>query len=1513
MSHISRFVVVAVLLLAPIVAMAFNPPEDASGPVKLRIEAPTVFRSATARFTAVVVIENGGTAPVSGQVRLYGTDEWTASPVEPQPFTASSAAPFGLTYTVTPSAGAYNARYPLHAEAKLDAPVDGRDTLHAILIAEMQRPDPPRPARVEPWTPWPIDGTAAKALLRFPARRAVWQVFGAEPHTTPSGWQGADPVTGTAVDFSTQRTHPDGRDTLMMHPCWRGGSGTVLAEFALQLPATPCHLNFANAIRDTQPGEPASDGVTFRVRVAPFDAPDGTFGEVVFERHTDSKTWLDGEADLSQWAGRAVRLQLESHPGPKNDTTCDESHWGNPMLVPANPLAVATMTAAPAIPLGKAACGGLEYSVTVTPGLRGLLDGEIRMENGDKRIAYKGLHVRVLGDDLGDAAGPTELLQAVAEPCNGGLRYRHKMRHGADNYDLIVEWCMAPVNAGAQVQIRLENVPAPQPWFDVHIEDVALGSTDTLPRDVYAGVGNVLRKPQDFNLGYDSHQLATAYVGFDFGNGIALVQGVNVPPSRLEFNHGRRSCTLHAGGEQTMSLIPCANVWDGVGNWAEWVDRRAAAPSVDKLRGKMVLDLWGGRYAETAEALKKTFEQLGDNKCVVVWHNWQRWGYDYRLPDIFPPAPECGTPEDFKKLADTCKDYGEIFAPHDNYIDLYPDADGFTYKNVLFSANGEPVRAWLNEGRGAQAYRWSTDRFWPSMEKNLGLLKNFCAPTGYFVDVWSSIGPYDAWTWDGKYQSNAYTRDAWGKAFTEIRDTLDGAPTISEGGHDQLIGHLDGSQCNHLRVDPNPPNGDGFTWRIKCADAERIPWFDAAYHDRFSAHGAGYDPRYRAGLDPRLHGIYSDDYICTEVMDGHPPMTSDAGGWDVLRKAYLFAGMSEWDRGRGRAKQVEFENGDLHKLHVIWTGSRGYETWINRGEQDWVVAVQDRSYTLPQYGLLAVGGKKTPLAGITRNEGVIVEWSETGGDAAQEYFRYYNARPPSGETAAMRVHAEAVTVGALRTIEATLQWESIAPATSNWRPFVHFVDDSGKIAFQADHAFPVPATQWTGPVTTQFSAKIPETAAPGTRYELRVGVWDPGAARGVMAGTCDNERRARLGTITVTEVGSNWTPNEEKPDPYLARMNPGRRMVDFGKVRTNGAVLLEQGRITPLSHDGPFTLMRKVAPYQDERPCTLIAEDVQDNQLRTVQFRQEGDWLVLEITPDVHHYSRQEEPEKKEAAPEIPAIDAEIRLEDYPTVSDRRNVGPFWLYIREPAKSENDGGFAPLWDALEIRRGESPDGKLVYLNLEAHASFGSDFLQIADWKGTPLVGIRTYSGGNHCCTGIVLLHLSDPVKVIANIEFKDLDDSPLYARQQGEDLAVTLPVATENIVCSATNDHPLEEFPNSYCASLIIEPGGYRLDTTGLKKHHEDLAVEAESIREAWKSNAENPDEPECDNPVPPTELWQTLYRLAYTGAGDDCWPLIERVWPEHYPGKKAYWDGIMHGLKTSPYWEDIRKLNEWK
>ena len=556
-------------------------------------------------------------------------------------------------------------------------------------------------------------------------------------------------------------------------------------------------------------------------------------------------------------------------------------------------------------------------------------------------------------------------VEAREEPAGGRNRFRHRFRSWAGAFDVLTEmWVDA---RGLQAHFWLENEPAARPWLRVHLEDIAAGPWTQRAVRIYGGTGNVIRDPETFRLGFDGHNLATSFVGFDFGNGISLLQGVDAVPDRLEVVPQGRIYTLVTPHAQTITFLPAANVWQAVKVWRE--NELRAAPGVPKLAGRFVFDLWEGRYTPSAQALERAF-RYGLTDAVVVWHDWQRWGYDFRLPDIYPPNPQLGTLEEFRKLVDTCRQHSVLFAPHDNYIDLYPDAEGFSYEKVAFQNNGQPQRAWYHAERDAQSYRARPDRIRALVERNLNLVKAGFSPTAYFIDVWSSLAPYDFWTSGGQFVERNATRKAWGETFAWIRNFLgDDAPQISEAGHDRLIGWLDGAQANILRVDAQ---GEGFVWKIRCLDAERIPWIDAAYHDRFVLHGAGYEDRYAAGLDLGTHGIYSDDYMATEVLTGHPAMVAAPFSRDVVRKYWLLHDIMRALALR-RIDAVEFAGGDIHRQHVTW--DNGAEVWVNRGTSDWRAGER----TLPPYGFYATaprpGGKVE--ACIERQSAATVEWSRT--------------------------------------------------------------------------------------------------------------------------------------------------------------------------------------------------------------------------------------------------------------------------------------------------------------------------------------------------------------------------------------------------------------------------------------------------------------------------------------------------------------------------------------------------------
>jgi hypothetical protein len=624
-------------------------------------------------------------------------------------------------------------------------------------------------------------------------------------------------------------------------------------------------------------------------------------------------------------------------------------------------------------PRSLGAAGG--YQVRIWPGQRGLLDATFEFRNSARNLYFRGFQATVLGEALEPPDSAHRLIEAREETASGRFGIRHRFESWAGRFDLVTEtW----IEKGAlRTRLRVENATQ-RPWVHIHLEDVALGPWSQPVKRVYAGAGNVVQDPKSFRLRYNGHFLSTSYIGLDFVGGVSLVQGVDVPPDHLAVDPASQSCSLHTPHDQIMSLVPAGDAWIAAKLFRELNAPKAAA-GVKRLAGVFTFDLWRGRYTDTAGLLRQAF-RYGLTDAVVILHRWQRWGYDVRLPDIYPPGPEWGTTREFLDLVETCKKNGVMFAPHDNYIDFYPESEGFSYDNVAFNANRQPQTAFLNRTVDAQSYHPRSDRVLPFVQRNLRLIKSGFAPDAYFIDVWSSEPPYDYYTSEGQFFDRSFTRDVWRQGFAWIREYLDGAPQISEAGADQYIGWLDGAASAHMRAEGGPERSN--VWKVESSDTERVPWFDIAYHDVLALQGAGYSGRYNSGQDSRTHGMYSDDYITTEVMTGHPAMVWDAFTRDTVRQYWLLHDLMRGLAMR-RMQSFAFAGDDLHRQQIGWEG--GGQVWVNRGTQDWEAA----AHALPQYGFYAKApGKGGAVeASIERREGLIVEWSKSPSQL------YVNARP----------------------------------------------------------------------------------------------------------------------------------------------------------------------------------------------------------------------------------------------------------------------------------------------------------------------------------------------------------------------------------------------------------------------------------------------------------------------------------------------------------------------------------------
>ena len=1015
-------------------ARAFLPPVAQEGPLKVSIEAPDTVKAIGEAVAVTIVLDNAGSTSLAGRVELWVVDDWRldGEPRLERPIALAPGASERIGLQLAAGPWTYNALYPIHARALVSEPTGARREAHAIKIFNVEAPNPANATRR---TEGPVAIQAGLTpLQQMPARNVAIRL--GESGTTQSlgaDWRGTHEETGTvlvpgAIDRGERRP------ALQIHPPWRKGWGEVWADYDLALPAVkPIALTFATAIRDTAPGEGASDGVAFKVLAD---------GKSLFERFTSAKQWEAASVDLSAYAGRRVTLRLWAGPGPRHNTVCDSGYWGAPTLLvgaaqkpPAAGAAVASPADRQALAIRRASRarqGVIEsfawtlrtdaglFGAGVAPGPHGIADAAIAFCGAtpdapaiEKILLFDGFDVQIDGRPIGDYPMLQETpwfnafgngvgmlgaaLVAGGKPAN--VRIEIRATSGA----LRFQFAMPGVARDERGHPRFTTLglgPALHggrgaPTSAAGAAAVPAELAGVRPRRVYAGFGNVIEKPGKFSFGSNGFQLSTRHVGVDYENGLSLVQASDVFPDRLAVDADRFVVALQTHHDATVSLIPSATgAYAAARIYREGIAAFKPAPALDRLQGRMCLDYWGTSYQhgiDTVEALAP----YGVTDCVYVWHNWQRHGYDYRLPDIYPARGDHGL---FLKLAETCRRHGILFCPHDNYIDFYPDASGYSYRHIIFNEDGTPQRAWFNRGRGAQSYRWLPHAFQPWLKRNAWLLMQDVKPDAYFIDVFTAIEPMDYHDHTGRFYPKTETIRHWYESFDYIREAFLGAPQICEAGSDHHIGHLEAGESDH--------NGVAFggarewSWNAPCGDAERTPWHDMASHGAFILFGGGLANRYINGRDGTRPGYGSDDYLSLTVLGGRNPMVQGDASAATVRTYWLLHDICK-ELGARPIISHAFGDDDIHR-QIVRFGEDG-AVHVNRGGDDWSV----EGATLPPYGFLA--RTNSLRADVLRRQGAVTSFAESG----QGLFA--DARPPLGETTTATLARPVIDFGPVAT------------------------------------------------------------------------------------------------------------------------------------------------------------------------------------------------------------------------------------------------------------------------------------------------------------------------------------------------------------------------------------------------------------------------------------------------------------------------------------------------------------------
>lgn len=1156
-----------------------------------------------------------------------GDDKQPTGSIE-RTVTVEPGASANLAFSYAAFEGTYRAHYPLRLKAT--TAVGGEKvTLEAIRVIEAQIP------------------TAADTSLQTTVferggsligknYRAWCDIKGENRRELGVSFRGGDKETGASVALE-QAVRGESRRALNCHPPYIPAGGSLWLEFPVRLPAAErVSLAYGCAIRPHTAQESPSDGVTFRVwgsePAAGATSPDtGNFETktLLDEIHTDSRTWQDRSVDLTPLAGKCATIWVEMNPGQANDTNCDGCSVSGLIISAQN--GGGPPPAEPMAPVTFALADG--FSAIVAPGANGLFDGTITLQNADgKSVAYHGLSIAVAGVAVNDfGAMITEPPVCEYDKASGKITCRAVMTADDRNETITIQ-------VYEQNGLLILGVPSGNP---ARVGGLRLGTGSEKLARIYFGHGAVAeRLTGRIQVEGEGHRLSTRHVGVDYANGLSVLLASETPPESVQADPQTNLFTLNIDGVTRLAILPSQN-----GAFASAVKFRSISPwqessskGVARKAGRLVFDIWGGRFEENRAALESAF-LYGVVDSLVVKHVWQRWGYDVRLPDIWGESesdavlPQLGRLEELRILADTCVSRSVPFALHDNYIDYYPDADGFSYDKIVFDRNGSPHKAWINHGARAQSYRWRPDLFAPLLERNMALAQKYLPQMdAYFVDVFSSIHLFSFFDRDGNFHPLSQTRDGWKKGFETIGSMLahekngekETAITISEAGNDFLIGSLDGADCQWLAL-----SNKGSSWTIPVAADrwERTPWFAAVNHTNFSRHGVGYESRYVGALDPALHGMMSDDYLSMELLGGVDLMVEQPTVFPGAVRKHYFAQHIVRSRAAAEIESLTFEpdenqGTDIQRQTVRW--SDGTVVRANRSDSDW--RLSDKT-VLPSYGVSAENpnGMLAVICRNPANSAEIIEYSHRADGSFYVNGRGISTRELYAVSPRLAV-GEALDHGRFKI---AVDWTADSPLPQKLSTFVHVFEPylgyghTPKGWYAGGSAPAVPTDVWGTPGhetvrTDETIFTVPEDI-PAGHYEIRVGLFDPvSGKRYPLIGETDRQTRYTIAALDIRRNGENVdlsiqpVPMRERRELFL-RLFGNKTPAAFGGVETLGAVYVTSSEtawsVLPIPVIGGETFDVTLDEGVIGKKITKITSQGAD-----VPFRRDGGRVTLSVT-----------------------------------------------------------------------------------------------------------------------------------------------------------------------------------------------------------------------------------------------------------------------------------------------------------
>jgi hypothetical protein len=1038
----------------------------------------------------------------------------------------------------------------------------------------------------------------------------------------PYGWVGHfhGPTGISYTPFGRQ----DGRDCLLMHCPWHDGTGITYAEYLLDLPGVrPIRLEGAIAMKSDVATPGKSDGCRFRVLVQPV----GGSQHVVVDDHYARAAWKPFTFDLTPCSGKRVMLRLEVGPGPRNDASWDYAFFGDPRVVagedhPASPAPLLWPTTSNLKSLGnlhdRSCCptgppagpAGFRWDEATGTGRY-----EIEWPGDKGRLVYT-IRTRREGQNAASAlVDATAVVSApggrVAGSCHIGLGSGVVLTDGRTSWE--------PDSSG--VQVRLASTRQADGGLTIETEHVAGPVTARVTsefRVVGSSLGVTIRSsdPVISEIRYGSfaapirRSLTVPYLGV---GPVWYVPDAQVFGSIvLDWTRSRASrhdaCAAHYlprtdGRRNQVETTAYYTLSPRLGEVFCNIPH-PPSPFMEDLAGRIMFDVWGGRYGDDANWFSE-LATYGVQDAAIIKHDWQRSGYDNALPNHFPANDKLGGDAEMVPYVQTTRELGYRTSLHENYVDFYPNSELYDANDVALESNGQLMKAWFNGGTGIQSYAAKPTAIMkyarqqsPEIHRRYGtnaayLDVHTCVPPWFHVD--HRAGEPGAATFAAVYKAHS-------ELFAFERQTHEG-PLFGEGNLQFFwAGLCDGCEA---QVD----GGENAPWLLDF-DLMKV-------HPQMVNHGMGYLERWRSSGYGT--GWYADvpstadldKYRAMELAFGHAGFVANQI-WHqapfVLREFYLVTPVQRryvtarptailYDVGGSLLPASAAQAAGPLSNRVYVEYDSGLKLWCNGSTNDWPLPsgpLCDYGFRAEADGLLVTTTWRPTIGG-----GKVVADYREADDILFADARSFEPKAPVSLVDVAPTIAAFEQTGP-RKFSITYRWQVRDEAAKDWHCFVHFCSPGGgtpeRISFQNDHPLPQPTSQWkTGQTITDgpHDVSIP-AGLPDDDYQLMIGLVGDGG-RAMLPFESDGQNRTLLGVLTLKGSQVGFTARAAVPlatDAWRNRMadhtNVRRRLVDFGKVVTNGTLIVRPMHkswwVTVFPRDQQFTIRLRMKQIDPNAP-----------------------------------------------------------------------------------------------------------------------------------------------------------------------------------------------------------------------------------------------------------------------------------------------------------------------------------------